>query len=76
MGDCLVVLQATKPSNQVKQHEKMTSSNLGIHGKDAERAFSSLKWVKDERQRGMHEESHIAAVLLHFQWCGTLIDEI
>ena len=35
-------------------------------GCDVERAFSSLKWVKDERQRGMHEESRIAAVLLHF----------
>ena len=35
-------------------------------GCDVERAFSSLKWVKDERQRGMHEDSHIAAVLLHF----------
>ena len=35
-------------------------------GCDVERAFSSLKWTKDERQKGMHEASHIAAVLLPF----------
>ena len=56
------LLRRAIKSNNMK---KITSFDLGIHGKDAERAFSSLKWVKDERQRGMHEESHIAAVLLH-----------
>ena len=35
-------------------------------GCDVERSFSSLKWVKDENKKGMHEDTHIAATLLHF----------
>ena len=33
---------------------------------DIERAFSSLKWVRKERQKGMSEDAHRLAVLLHF----------
>ena len=32
---------------------------------DFERCFSSLKWICDERQQDMKEETHRAAVLLH-----------
>ena len=35
-------------------------------GVDVERSFSSLKWVRDERQASMQEATHRAAVLLHF----------
>ena len=35
-------------------------------GCDVERCFSSLKWVKKERQHGMSEETHATAALLHF----------
>ena len=31
---------------------------LAATGCDMERFFSSLKWVKDERQRGMHQHTH------------------
>ena len=30
---------------------------------DAERSFSSLKWVKDEWQQGLTAEFHLAAIL-------------
>ena len=33
---------------------------------DVERCFSALKWVRDERQQDMKEDTHRAAVLLHF----------
>ena len=33
---------------------------------DVERCFSSLKWVRDERQQNMKCESHHAAVMLHY----------
>ena len=33
---------------------------------DVEHCFSSLKWVRDERQQDMKEETHRAAVLLHY----------
>ena len=33
---------------------------------DVERCFSSLKWVRDERQRRMKCETHRAAVMLHY----------
>ena len=35
-------------------------------GCDVERCFSSLKWVKKERQHGMSEKTHATAALLHF----------
>ena len=35
-------------------------------GCDVERYFSSLKWVRDERQLSMQEDTHRAAVLLHY----------
>ena len=35
-------------------------------GCDVERSFSSLKWVKRERQLSMQEDTHRAAVLLHY----------
>ena len=33
---------------------------------DIERAFSSLKWVRKEWQKGMSENAHRLAILLHF----------
>ena len=33
---------------------------------DVERCFSSLKWVRDERQRSMKCDTHRAAVMLHY----------
>ena len=37
---------------------------------DVERCFSSLKWVRKERQSGMKEETHRAACLMH--WNGVV----
>ena len=32
---------------------------------DVERCFSSLKWIRDERQRSMKCDTHRAVVMLH-----------
>ena len=37
-------------------------------GCDVEWSFSSLKWMKEKRQHGMFEETHISMLLLH---CST-----
>ena len=33
---------------------------------DVERCFSSIKWVRDERQQDMKEDTQRAAFLLHY----------
>ena len=56
------------PVKVLQDPEKKWISILAVPATscDGERCFSSLKWVRDERQRDMKEAMHRAAVLLHY----------
>ena len=59
----LVATNGVRHAN-IDPHCMQSACSVPATGCDVERSFSSLKRVKDERQKGMHKDTHIAAALL------------